>query len=118
MSRVANFRNPEGEKWASWEHQGREVRIAGSGRILAEPTPAGKVVIVELDQKLGKDNAFVYLGDGTLEKVISNPISESICFDDVFFDGNELVLIAGSRMQRVAVVIDDNANFVRSYQTV
>lgn len=118
MKEITNFKNPDGSCWVSWEMLGREIKLTSKGRLIAVVSPAGNVVVVKIHRSYGKNNAFLFGPDGELIKRINNPIDDSICFDDAFFDGRELVIIAGSANKRVANVIDESGDVVRSYMTM
>lgn len=118
MKKITNFKNPDGACWASWELLGKEVRLTSEGRLIAVVSPAGNIVVVKIHRSYGKNNAFLFGPDGEVIKRINNPINDAVCFDDAFFDGSELVIIAGAENKRVANVVDDNGDIVKSYITM
>ena len=116
-SKIKNFQNPDDSAIASWVYDGQKIVKGTNGRLIAIKTHAGNILAVHIDKSYGSDNAFLYGPDGTVLRKIVNPVERAVCFDDVFYTNYELTLISGSASKRVACVIDESGNLIRTYET-
>jgi hypothetical protein len=73
-------------------------------------------MVIELTNR--QDNAVILNADGSKYRRIKNPDSQALCFGDVFYRTDELTLISRRRdASMTAVVIDENGDLVRTYET-
>lgn len=119
MSAVEQFANPEYSNFASWIYAGKRVEIANQGRLLGLLKNDGRILVIHIDRSFGRNNAFIYSVSGDIEKQIMIPaeMEGAICFDDAYYDGVDLTLIAASREGRVACVINEDGNVVRCHES-
>lgn len=104
----------------TWRCNGEEVLIKSSARVYATPIKdLGRVVVIDMHPSAGSDNAKIVGCDGVEIVRIKNPLTKEggICFEDVFYSGNELTLIVAFQDRQVACVIDEDGNITRVYET-
>lgn len=118
MFAIEGFTNPDNSKFARWVYGGKIIDISNQGRVIALLKKDSRVLIVHIDRAFGRNNAFIYSAGGSVEKKIAIPeaVSEAICFDDAYYDGEDLTLIAASKERRVACVINENGDVVRMHE--
>ncbi|VAW65180.1 hypothetical protein MNBD_GAMMA11-172 [hydrothermal vent metagenome] len=116
---IKNLINNDNSSVASWIFKGKKIEITNKGRILALEKQDGNILIIHIDKAYDEDSAFIYSPSGKIIKKIINFEKKSgcICYDDVYYVDKELTLIAGSRAKRIACVIDEKGNYIRSYET-
>ena len=116
MNKITDFENPDN---SSFVYNGEVIKKATNGRVISLPTRGGNVLVLFISKDEGADNAVLYAPDGNMITRIHNPLKNegAICFDDAYYVGNELTLIAGLRDRRVACVVDEAGDVKRLYET-
>jgi hypothetical protein len=119
MSAITQFRNPEYSNSASWICGGRLVEISNGGRVIALLKKDGRVLVVHVDKNFGKNNAFIYSANGDVERQIMIPesVENAMCFDDAYYDGPDITLIAASKDRRMACIFNEDGELIRIHES-
>ncbi len=117
MEKITDFQHPEDSSFVGWVHSGIVIKKKFNFKIYAILLKGEeRVLILELQKE--KDNAAIYNADGNILKRISNPDTESVGFGDAYYINDELTLISRrSDASMMAVVIDENGELIRIYET-
>jgi hypothetical protein len=117
MNKITDFHKPEDSSFVGWIFSGAVVKKLFNYNIYALLLKSEqKVLVVELNRE--KENAIIYNADGSELKQITNPDTNSTGFGDAYYVNEELTLISRRKdASMLAVVIDENGEIVRTYET-
>lgn len=117
MNKITDFQHPNDSSFVGWVYLNKIIKKSFDSKIIAILLNCQqKVLVIEL--KKNKDNATIFNPDGSEFRRIYNPDLQAVCFGDVYYIKDELTLISRRNdASMVAVVIDENGNIVRTYET-
>lgn len=117
MKKITDFQHPENSSFVGWVHSGTVIKKDFNSKIYAILLKSEERVLI-LELKKEQENAAIYHADGGVFKRIPNPDTKSMCFGDAYYINDELTLITRrSDASMMAVVIDENGELVRIYET-
>jgi len=112
--------SPEDGSYVRWECDGHVIEKTSKGRIFGVPLKSGNgVVVVDLHSSAGSENAKIFNCDGTERCTVSNPMQQegAICYEDIYYVGDELTLILAMPERQFACVVDENGHILKVYET-
>ena len=117
MNNITEFKHPENSSFVGWIHSGTIVKKLFNFDIYAILLRSKQKVLV-LESINRQDNVVIFNADGSEFRRIKSPDSQALCFGDVYYVNDELTLISRRRdASMTAVVIDENGDLIRTYET-
>lgn len=117
MNGLTDFQYQDDSSFVGWVYDGNIIKKNYLSKIYALLLKSKRrVLIIELKRE--KDNAIILNADGSEFCRIKNPDPQAICFGDAYYINDELTLISRrSDASMLGVVIDEDGNLIRVYET-
>jgi hypothetical protein len=116
---VAAFEHPTDSGLVSWLFNTTRVikQYASPAQAIPLASYAGVLIVEPYDGV--PNNAVIYNADGSERVRLVNPMVAhgAICFDDAYYVGAELTVIAAMQGSRFACVFDETGMLQRVYET-
>lgn len=117
MNKITDFHHPEDSSFVGWIYKGNTIKKNFNYKVYTLVLKSEqKILVIELNNK--KNNSRIFNGDGSEFRIIKNPDSQALCFDDVYYVNDEFTLISRKRdSSMLAVVINKKGDLVKVYET-
>ena len=116
---ISDFENLAGSTEARWKYGGVAIVKKYPSFVAATMLSSGDGVVVVEPYVADPNNAVIYNADGSPRARLVNPCvaDGAKCFDDVYYDGGELTVIARGPGFMWACVFDEQGRLLRTHET-